>query len=113
MLDYYNQALEIVREIDIPQYSATSLNNIGELYYEQKKYDKALKCFDESIELSRGIQSWFKLVGYLSRKAKLLNNIGKVNDACSALNEAIELARKIEHPDLEKLLNLRDEIGCE
>lgn len=68
---YYNKAIKLLRKADNPTALASSLLNAGDEYFKNKKYDLALKRFEESGNI-------FKKVDYLIGTAYTLGNIGMV-----------------------------------
>lgn len=77
-LDYYGKALEIAfSKID----SSSICNNLGQVYFKQGNYEKALEFFEQSYQLDE------KLGDDLGR-AYTLNNIGEVYQKQGKLNLA-------------------------
>src|SRR3989304_3091959 len=53
---YYEKSLKIFRDLNIPQYIAISLGNIGGVYKALGQYEKALSYFDESLKIGRELK---------------------------------------------------------
>ena len=70
-IDYFNQGLNILKEIDEPELLQGILNNLGTIYRNQGSYKKALRTYEESLELNRSL-------GNRKWEAFNLNNIGMV-----------------------------------
>ena len=64
-----------------------TLNSIGGVYYQQKKYQQALASFQKSLEIRRQI-------GDKAGEAKTLNNMGLVYDQLKEKDRAIELVQQ-------------------
>jgi CHAT domain-containing protein/Tfp pilus assembly protein PilF len=69
-LDFYQQALAIVRKIDDRHLTAVALNNIGEIYADLGDYRKAASLHQEALPLRRA-------EGDTDGEANSLNNLGK------------------------------------
>lgn len=93
---YYNKAIQLLRQTDDTVRLATALLNAGDEAFNIKKYDLALKYFEESGLL-------FKKVNYLIGTAYNKGNIGMVyaeqgkdSLATSNINEAIAILEELE-----------------
>ena len=73
-LDYYNQALPIVRPVGDRSGEARTLNNIGAVYDSLGEKQKALDFYNQALRIERA-------VGDRSGEAITLNNIGRVYDS--------------------------------
>lgn len=51
--NYYFRSLEIAKENDFPDHLAFDANKIGDIYLDQKKYDEALKLFEEGLRYAK------------------------------------------------------------
>ena len=72
-LDFYNQALRLLRATGDRGGEATSLNNIGSVYSSLGEKQKALDFYEQALRLQRA-------VGASKGEAVTLNNIGGVYD---------------------------------
>ena len=70
-LEYYNQALPLRRAVGDRGGEATTLNNIGSIYFALGEQQKALEYHNQALPLLRA-------VGYREGEAKILNNIASV-----------------------------------
>ena len=93
---YYNKAIELFRQTDNSIYLATALLNAGDEFFNNKKYQEALRNFRESGEL-------FEKENYFIGKAYNLGNIGMVyaeqgkdNLAKENINKAITILEESE-----------------
>jgi tetratricopeptide (TPR) repeat protein len=70
-LEYYQQALAIIRQIGDRSGVGTTLNNIGLVYNYLGQYPKALDYYQQALAIARQI-------GDRSTEGKTLNNIGLI-----------------------------------
>ena len=70
-LKYYFKSLEIREELGYKKGIAVCLNNIGDLYFQQKEYDLALNSMNRALDIRREIED-------VRGEAISLNNIGYV-----------------------------------
>ncbi len=100
------EALGIRQSRDDTVGMATSLNNIGLVFYKLKDYDKALRYFSQTLELQKRFgDDWLE---------PLLTNIG----LCYAYSERLDSARhffnraaEICYPDCESFVTVQIEFG--
>ncbi len=93
---YYDKGIAISRELDEPKTLAQALFNAGDEYFNSKKYDKALKNFEEAGRI-------FEKENFLIGTAYTIGNIGMVyaeqgnhSLAEAKINEAIEILEGLE-----------------
>ncbi|MDZ7963168.1 MAG: CHAT domain-containing protein, partial [Aulosira sp. DedQUE10] len=82
-LEYYNNALPLLRAVGDRGGEASTLNNIGAVYDALGEKHKALEYYNNALPLIRA-------VGDRSGEAKTLNNIGRVYDALGEKHKALE-----------------------
>jgi CHAT domain-containing protein/tetratricopeptide (TPR) repeat protein len=82
-LEYYLQALEIVKRLGAEEGVATLLNNIGMVYDSWGKYDKALEYYQQALEIDKRLEAEANV-------AILLNNIGVVYKSWGKYDKALE-----------------------
>ena len=92
-LEYYDQALSMIKSISNNDWKAVILNNIGTVYLAVGERQKSLDYFNQSLSLSR-------LVKNKSTEASNLNHIGliylfsgKMNEALAYFNLSLSLFR--------------------
>jgi len=104
---YYDRQLEIARDLNDKEGESDALSNIGEIYREQRNYDKALEYYNKSLQLTSEPSSI----------AVTYNNIagvylykGDKNKAVEYFKKAIEFAQKAGdyHGTARYMLNLGD-----
>jgi CHAT domain-containing protein len=82
-LEFYNQALPLLRVVGNRRGEASTLNNIGFVYNSLGELQKALEFFNQALPLSQA-------VGDRAGEATTLNNIGGVYDSLGELQKALE-----------------------
>jgi CHAT domain-containing protein len=102
-LEYYNQALPILRAVGNPPGEALSLHNIGLVYSDLGEKAKALEYYNQALPILRA-------VGNPSGEATTLNNIGSVYyalgeqpKALEYYNQALPILRAVGNPSGEAL----------
>ena len=87
-LKMYEQSLEIERRLGNQSGIATSLHQIGNVYYLQGEYDKALKMYEQSLEIKRRL-------GNRHGTAMTLGQVSRIRIAQKRFKEAIELCLSV------------------
>ncbi len=94
-LKYYQDSLEICKEVGDRQGEGATLNNIGLIYQFWGKYKEALKRYQESLEIRNEI-------GDRQGEGTTLNNIGfvyqiwgKCEEALKYCKESLEISKEI------------------
>ena len=70
---FYQQALDLARNVHASSAEASILNNIGKIYHDQGEWQNALDYYQQALAI-------FRALGERRREAILLNNIGVVYD---------------------------------
>ena len=96
-LQYYQQGLAIVDTMDWPLGRSVLLNNIADIYIEQKKYAEAEDYFEQSIKIKRELKNNFKLSVGLCQMARLYMNTNRWELAVNNAQEGLALAKKIKN----------------
>src|SRR4030065_541930 len=71
-----------------------SLNNIGSLYNELGKYDEALKCQEEALEISQKFKDEQAIANSLTNIGIIYTDSGKPEEALKLFQEALEINEK-------------------
>src|SRR5690606_39596083 len=94
-LIHYEKSIEIKRTLNDLDGEASTLLNIGVLYFYQKDYEKSLFYAKQSLEM-------YKKLNNEKRTSAALNNIGatyrllkKYDEAIETYNEALALKEKV------------------
>ena len=95
-LDYYGQALPILRAIENKRLEAVTLNNIGYVYDSLDDKQKALEYYKQALPVLRASGDRFK-------EAVTINNIGLVYHSLGQLDKALDY--------FTQALKLRQSIG--
>jgi len=93
-LEYFAQAVPILREAGARSIEASTLSNIGGVYYDLGQNDKALDYFNQALAIHRAVSD-------PSGEAATLINIGNVDSAAGqgqqaldSMDQALSLARQ-------------------
>ena len=81
----FNDAIECFEIAQSLEPSASSLHNVGLIYYETGQYDKAAIAFEQAIELENGLPA--RHIAY----AKVQEKLGAFKKMVAALEKAVEL----------------------
>lgn len=74
-------------------------NNVGNLYLDIKKYDRALDYYDSAIEVAHEIGSDFYLGTIIMNRGIVLQELGKYHEALKAHRHAIQYKRSAGAPE--------------
>jgi tetratricopeptide (TPR) repeat protein len=94
-LEYYERGLQFAEKRGIKASIAVGYNNIGSIYYVQKKYPQALEFYNKSLEIrksiddQRGIASVFTNIGITLKDQKGYGN------ALEHFQKAMEIQEKL------------------
>ncbi|OQY40244.1 MAG: hypothetical protein B6226_00240 [Candidatus Cloacimonetes bacterium 4572_65] len=102
-LDYNFKSLNLSKKNKHYQIHIASLINIGEIYIIQKKYKHALKFFLEAREFIQGTD-YYSLAVVLFNLANTYNKLKELDKIKENLEEAIDLAQKINIMSVKKLV---------
>ncbi len=111
-IDWVNKDLEISRKVLGPRHpdTATSLNNLAELYRTQGKYEAALPLYEEALGISREVLGARHpdTATSLNNLAELYRTQGKYEAALPLYEEALGISREVlgpRHPSTAGSLN--------
>ncbi len=82
-MEFYNQSLPLRRQVGYKSGEATTLSNIGSVYFALGEKQKALEFYNQALPLD-------KQVGDKSGEATTLTNIGFVYYALGEKQKALE-----------------------
>ncbi|MEC4867887.1 MAG: tetratricopeptide repeat protein, partial [Jaaginema sp. PMC 1078.18] len=94
-LDYYNQALSIVRAVGDRSGEATTLNNIGVIYSDLGEKQQALDYYNQALLLKRAVGDKGGEASTLSNIGVLYNFLGEKQQALDYLNQALPILRTV------------------
>jgi tetratricopeptide (TPR) repeat protein len=82
-IEYYQQSLQIQRDMGNRYGEASSLNNLGDIYGSLGEYSRAIEYYQQSLQIQRDI-------GYRHGEATSLNALGNIYDLLGEYLRAIE-----------------------
>jgi tetratricopeptide (TPR) repeat protein len=94
-MDCYNQALQLSRGVGDHGGEASSLNNLGSIYRSLGEWQKAADHYNQAISLTRDIGNRSLEAKSLLGKAKAENAQGKLLDARSAIESALDIIESL------------------
>lgn len=104
------QAEQICQATHNNRRMARVLEAIAFVYYSQKQLERALEAMQKSVALSRDFSNPVNVGFALSNIALIQSNLGKIEEALTTLNEAIQLARGTSRNLLAYALSNRAEV---
>jgi tetratricopeptide (TPR) repeat protein len=94
-LDYYQQALEIQREIGDKGGVGNNLMNLGGVYDNLGQYRKALDYYQQALEIQREIGDKRGVSNNLTNLGVVYMNLGQYRKALDYSQQALEIQREI------------------
>ena len=98
--EFMKNNLALCTELGYQKGMAKAVNTLGDIFYNQKEYAEAIKCYDQAIEISRGISNLLILGESLLEKGESLIALKKSKEALSLIKEAKEIAEEIGNQEL-------------
>jgi tetratricopeptide (TPR) repeat protein/DNA-binding CsgD family transcriptional regulator len=96
-LDNYFESIKIYEQqgniVDI--YYGACLNNIGQLYYHQNEFDKAIEYMDKALIIQEKIGDKFHISNTLINMGTFYSKQGKTEAAITTFNRALSLKKEI------------------
>lgn len=108
-LEYYTKGLNICTDTLYSQYRAILYNNIGVLYAEIDRYDKAAEYFKKSLEINLKQKIHSEAVLNYSNLAELYVESGDIDKALEATQNSLDHLNGEQHPNL--LASMRTQQG--
>ncbi|MEG4848269.1 CHAT domain-containing protein, partial [Microcoleus sp. F10-C6] len=94
-IEFYEQSLEISREIGYRQGEADSLRNLGIAYHDLGQYDKAIEFYEQSLEIKREIGDRKGEAISLSNLGSDYHDLGQYDKAIAFHKQSLEIKREI------------------
>jgi len=94
-LDYLNRGLSLTVQLDNPDGKATILNAIGAAYEQLNKPEEALRNYEESVAIKRGLGQKPGIALTLANIARVQSGLGKPEEAYKSYQGAVKLQREI------------------
>ena len=76
-------------------YLVEALNDLGTLYGQQGRYDKAQAAFQEALDISRQLQTRRLIAGTLINLGNLARDQGKLEEALAHHQSALSLSEEV------------------
>src|SRR6266567_1404126 len=94
-LDYLNRGLSLAVQLDNHDGEATILNAIGAAYEQLNKPEEALRNYEESVAIKRGLGQKPGIALTLGNIARVQSSLGKPEEAYKSYQGAVKLQREI------------------
>lgn len=92
-IHYYRKALSL--DNLTPESRASALNNLGLIYYDEKKFSEALDPYREALAIFREVGAKAEEVVALTNLGLVFNGLGRPNQALESLEQALPMARSL------------------
>ncbi|MDB9444940.1 tetratricopeptide repeat protein [Anabaena sp. CS-542/02] len=107
---YYRKAIDLQTGLNLETDLATSLNNLGYIYYSQGRYDQAEPLYLQALELRKRLlgDNHPHVATSLNNLALLYSSQGRYDQAEPLYLQALELRKRLlgdNHPDVATSLN--------
>lgn len=90
-LEFFREALKLNKRVGDKMSEASTLNNMGYIYYKSEQFEKVLEIQDEVISISQSLGNIRSEALYLYNKGMTLSKSGRILDAISYIEQAIQL----------------------
>jgi CHAT domain-containing protein/tetratricopeptide (TPR) repeat protein len=94
-LDHYNKALALIQAVGNPWREAYVLNNLGFVYNELGEEQRTLDCYNQALRLAQGVGDRNGEVVALLGIARIEDGQGKLFDARSRIESALNLIESL------------------
>lgn len=94
-LNYYNNGLDLHKELENQFGQANVLNNIGALYDNMEQHNKALDCYQRSLKIMKQIKNLNGIASAHSNIGITYINLKKYDNALAELNTAQRLFKEL------------------
>jgi len=92
---YYEEALDIYKNLDQGKDVAACLNNIGSVYQSQGQHEKAIKYFEDALGIAREPEQDGNTSISLNNIGNVYNALGQSDKALEYYEKALEVDRKL------------------
>lgn len=99
-IEYMQKALMLCEELGYQKGLAKAVNTLGDIFYNLQQYSRSLHFYNRAIDITRAIGNKLVLGLSLAEKGTVLLETGEHAELDKACNEAQQLARDLDHPDL-------------
>ena len=94
-LEYYQRSLRLKEELGQEEKMATSLNNIGNIYYFLDEVDKALEYMQRGLDLSEATKNEYQISSALNNIGLIYLKKGDSETAIDFFNRSLSLYKKL------------------
>ncbi|MBU1746822.1 MAG: tetratricopeptide repeat protein [Chloroflexi bacterium] len=98
---YYQNALDIARQVKDPGNEGTWLGNLGIAYKNLGHYEQAIDCYRQALTIARQIGDQLNECIWQGHMGIVYENLGNHNQARECHQQALDLARQIKDPRYE------------
>jgi tetratricopeptide (TPR) repeat protein/DNA-binding CsgD family transcriptional regulator len=89
------EALQIGRELDVPQALLPTLNNLGLIRIDQEKYEEAIALYNEALDLGRQVADSMGISGNYNNLGLIYEKLGNTNEALSYYLASLEITQRL------------------
>ena len=104
-LEKFQNSMQLFKQMDVPVFVIQSLENIGEVYYNLKQYDKAEAALNEAFEKAQARKLYYTMAGINITLADIAITQNKFNKAAEKLKTGFVYAKIMQNKDLENDYN--------
>jgi tetratricopeptide (TPR) repeat protein len=94
-IEYYQQSLEMAREIRHRCEEGRALSNLGKAYLTISKYDKVIECCQQSLDIAQERGDYLQVLLDIEKLAKTFLEIGDYTKAVDYSKSWLAIVRKI------------------
>ncbi|MFY0625853.1 MAG: tetratricopeptide repeat protein [Reichenbachiella sp.] len=103
-LKYFKDALKINRDLQNVSQQLYNINNIGVIYLLTERYSLATEYFGEALKINYSLNELAEATNNLHNIGQSLFKSGEIKIAKDSLTHALEMANKLELPELKRLI---------
>ncbi|MCF8366412.1 MAG: tetratricopeptide repeat protein [Bacteroidales bacterium] len=90
-----SEALQLGREVGVPQALLPTLNNFGLIRIDQEKYEEAIAFYTEALELGRLVADSMGISGNYNNLGLIYERLGNKNKALSYYLRSLDITRRL------------------
>ena len=94
-LKYYEQALQIRREIGDRGQEGVVLNNLGNVYYDLRQKQEALRYYEQALQIHRDLKNRKEEGTTLTNLGSMYNVLGQKQEALHYYEQALRIRREV------------------
>ena len=91
-IEFYEKSLLLNQDIHNDNAISMINNNLGMIYADERRYEKSLDAFNETLKYRRITHEKLGIISALVNMAVVLNNLNRFDEAARRLEEALQLA---------------------